>query len=1159
VLFQRTLAIRAIPVFLTVLAFGGTLSAQETRGQILGRVLDPAGAIVVGAKVEAVNTATNVANTTQTNASGDYVLPFLIPGSYTVTAELTGFKKSLRQGIIVQVNDRVSVDFALELGRTTESVNVTAESPLLQTATASSGAVIDNRRVLELPLKDGNAIMLSSLAPGVMNLTSGGVGRSRPFDNQSISGFSANGAPSANNDFTLDGAPNMTRNNIAFPPPAELVQEFRIEAAAFDASQGFTPGAVINVSLKSGTNAPHGSGYYFGQNNVLNANSYFNNLGGLPKTQTYLHRLGANGSGPVFIPKVYNGKNRTFWTYGFEEMRDYAPETPSLSAVPLPAQKTGDFSGLLALGAQYQIYDPATIAPAGNGRYSRQPLPGNIIPSGRINPVAAKVVQLYDPANQPGTADGSNNYYIPQLVKDTYWTHLVRVDHAASDKNRMFFRGDVSKLDQLAYLMFNGANGENYYRWNRGLNADDVYMFTPTLLLNTRYSLTRFVQVAEPVSRKLDLSSFGFSQQYLGQLTQRDARIRLLPNINIAGYAALSNIPFATLVTNVHSFASSLTHIVGSHSMHYGAELRVYQHNDYSPGNGTGLLSFDTSWTKGPLDSSPSSPMGQGLASFLFGLPSGGSIDTNDSSAQTSKLWGVYFQDDWRVTPKLTVNFGLRYEVEPSTTERYNRTIRGFDFTVASPLEAQAKANYAQSPIPEVPVSQFQVKGGLNFAGVNGNPRGLWVTDKNNFLPRFGFAYSMNPKTVWRGGYGIFFDQTGLTRIRVNQAGYNRATVLVPSTDNGVNFIATLANPFPGGIDQPLGSTLGLMTNVGQAASFFNGHLLNPYMQRWQLSLQREVMKNSRLEVAYIGNRGTKMRVSQPLNPVPRKYYSTSPVRDQSAINFLSAAVPNPFYPLLPRTSLSGSTVSRSQLLTPFPQFTNVAMDVNRGYTWYHSLQTSFEKRLSAGYTMNVAYTWSKLMGATSFLNDFDAATERVISGEDRTHRLVVTGVWELPFGVGHKFAPGAKGFAGRMISGWQAQGIFQAQSGAPLGFGNAIFNGNLHDIPLSGGQTIYRWFNVDAGFERSSSKQLGSNVRTFPTRFSGIRGPIMNNWDLSLLKNTSVTEHLKVQFRAEFLNAFNHTRFADPNTSPSSSSFGRVTGTTQLPRVIQYGLKLMF
>jgi hypothetical protein len=317
-------------------------------------------------------------------------------------------------------------------------------------------------------------------------------------------------------------------------------------------------------------------------------------------------------------------------------------------------------------------------------------------------------------------------------------------------------------------------------------------------------------------------------------------------------------------------------------------------------------------------------------------------------------------------------------------------------------------------------------------------------------------------------------------------------------------------------------------------------------------------MKNSKLEVAYIGNRGTKLRVSQPLNPVPQKYYSTSPVRDQNTINFLSAAVANPFYPLLPRTSLSGSTVSRSQLLTPFPEFTNVATDVNRGYTWYHSLQTSFEKRLSAGYTMNVAYTWSKLMGATSFLNNFDAATERVISGDDRTHRVVVTGVWEMPVGTGRKFASGAKGFSGRMISGWQAQGIFQAQSGAALGFGNAIFNGNLKDIPASN-QTVYHWFNVDAGFERSSSKQLGSNVRMFPTRFSGIRGPIMNNWDLSLLKNTSVTEKFKVQFRAEFLNAFNHTQFDNPNTSPSSSSFGWITGVTHIPRVIQYGLKLTF
>lgn len=1141
------------------LSFSVSSPAQETRGQILGRVLDPSGAMVVDAKVVGRNNATNVATSTSTNSVGDFLLPFLLPGTYTVSAEKPGFRKSVLQGIAVQVADKISLDLSLEIGPASESVQVTTQAPLLQLSSASTGAVIDNRRILDLPLKDGNAIMLSTLAPGVSNLTSAGVGRSRPFDNSSISAVGVDGVAASNNDFTLDGAPNTEQSIVALPPPAEIVQEFRIQASSFDASQGFTPGAVINVSLKSGTNTLHASTYYFNQNAAFSANSFFNNLGGVPRIPTYLHRFGANASGPVFFPKIYNGRNRTFWMFGYEQLRDYAPETPVSTAVPTPKEKIGDFSDLLKIGSQYQIYDPSSTTPAPGGRFSRIPIPGNIIPTSRLSPAALKIAALWDPANQPGTIDGSNNLYQSRTVKDIYDSEFFRIDHSISDKQRIFFRGDLSKLDQIAYLDFNGANGEHFFRHNRGVAVDHVYTIKSNLLLNVRYSYTRFLESDEPVAANLDLTNFGFSSQFLQQLNSRDARGRRLPNISVSGYAGLADIAYNLLRTDIHSVAGSLTHIRGPHTMHYGTELRVYHHNGFSPGSSSSTMPFDGSYTKGPLDSSPGAPMGQGLAGFLLGIPTGGSIDTNDSKAQQSSIWGLFFQDDWKVTPKLTVTLGLRYELEGPTTERYNRTIRGFDFTASSPLEVQAKLAYAQNPIPEVPVSQFQVKGGLTFAGVNGAPRTLWAADKNNFMPRVGLAYAINPRTVFRAGYGIFFDQLGLTRQQVNQAGFNRPTVLVPTIDSGQTFIASLSNPFPSGIDQPVGAGLGLLTNAGQAVSFFNPNLISPYIQKWQASLQRQIGKQSIFEVAYVGNRATKLRMAQPLDVVPASYFSTSPVRDQNTIDFLGAQVSNPFYPLLPRTSLASTTVSRSQLLMPYPQFTGVSMDVNRGYSWYHALQAHFEKRLSAGYTVNAAYTWSKLMTATGLLNSFDANPERVVGAQDRTHRLVLSGVWELPFGRGKQLFSQSRGFVGKAVSGWEISELFQIQSGAALGFGNAIFTGNLHDVPLSSGQSIYEWFNVGAGFERNSSKQLGSNVRTLPSRFSGIRGPIMNNWDISLIKNTAIKERFGAQFRAEFLNAFNHTQFDNPNTTTSSTSFGRITAVTHLSRVIQFGLKLSF
>jgi hypothetical protein len=432
--------------------------------------------------------------------------------------------------------------------------------------------------------------------------------------------------------------------------------------------------------------------------------------------------------------------------------------------------------------------------------------------------------------------------------------------------------------------------------------------------------------------------------------------------------------------------------------------------------------------------------------------------------------------------------------------------------------------------------------------------------DRNNFMPRVGLAFALNSQTVVRGGFGIFYDQIGILRRNVNQTGFNRSTDFVASVDNGQTFVANLTNPFPNGFNLPTGAGLGLMTNAGQSISFFNPELVLPHMTRWEASVQRQLPHQSVLEIAYVGNRGSDLRSNRQLNPIPRQYMSTSAVRDLPAIDFLSAQVPNPFYPLLPRTSLSGLTVSRSQLLRPYPQFTGITRDTNEGYSDYHSLQTRFEKRLSAGYTVNVSWTWSKFLEATSFLNETDAGPERVISDQDRTHRVVISGLWELPFGRGRKFAGGTHGVLGKLLEGWQTQAIYQFQSGAPLGFGNAIFNGDIETLKLSSSErTIYQWFNTGTGFERNTSRQLASNLRVLSTRFSSVRGDVLNNWDISVVKNTAIAEGVRLQFRTEFINAFNHPQFSNPNTTPTSSSFGRVTSTSQWPRTIQFGLKLLF
>ena len=1146
---------------LLLFSLARTGRAQETRGQILGRVHDQSGAVVAGAAVSALNVSTNVKSTTKTNATGDYALPFLNPGAYTVTAEQAGFKTFVQEGIAVRVSDMLTVNISLEIGAQTQSVRVVAEAPPLEAASASLGQVIDHQRVTMLPLKDGAALMLANLSPGVLNFADGGW--TRPYDDGSISRVSVSGAKSGNTDFTLDGAVNTSRNVVAFMPPPDVIQEFKIHTAAFDASVGNATGGSINLSLKSGTNELHGSAYYFIQNPVLNANKFFSNRAGQKKAVIRENRWGLHDSGPVYIPGVYDGRNRTFWLYGYEGIHEVDPRGTYTTAVPLPAQREGDFSGLLKLGPNYQIYDPMTIAPAAGGRFSRLPLPGNIVPKDRLNPTARAIMSYWPEPNLPGTADGANNWTDPQTEWDHYYSHVFRIDHNIGASHRLYFRGDASNRLQELFRRFNDAMGQHYTLKNRGMAMDHVWVASPQFLINTRYSYSRNTRGTRVLSVGMDLSKLGFSPVFLDQLKQFDPRGVKFPNIDVSGYGQLGGTnSFSPRGNDVQELAVNFTRMIHNHSLRFGMNFRDYRETNAALGNGSGTFTFGSAWVNGPVDNSPGAPMGQSLASFLLGLPNNtGGLDINGSYAERSQVWAGFIQDDWKLTSRLTINLGLRYEIEMPTTERYNRTALDLDFDVTNPVEAAARANYAKSPIPEVPVDAFRAKGGMRFAGVGGMPRGLWQTDRNNFMPRFGLAYQLNKKTVLRAGIGTFFQQLGIVRAQVRQTGFSKQTAFVASQNNGQTFIANLTNPFPeGAFDRPPGASLGLMTEVGNGITVFNTRMMTPYTARWQFSVQREFPRKVVLEAGYVGSKTVKLQATQQYNPTPGKYYSTSPVRDQAAIDYASAVVPNPFYPLLPRTSLGNVNTSRGQLVKPYPQFTGISAEGNQGYSWYHSLQTRVERRFDQGLTVNVSWTWSKLMEALGYLNAFDVMPERVISDQDRTHRITVSGIYELPFGAGKALGRGARGIPGKLAGGWQVQYIYQGQSGPPLAFGNVIFAGDPARMVLPKGErTVERWFNVDAGFERNASKQLSWNVRTFPSRFSGLRADGINNWDISLIKNTRIRERLSTEFRAEFCNALNHAQFAAPNMTPNSTAFGTVTAETQWPRTIQFGFKLVY
>ncbi|MEZ5356488.1 MAG: carboxypeptidase-like regulatory domain-containing protein [Bryobacteraceae bacterium] len=1135
------------------------LHAQDPRGTLLGVVSDSTGAFIPAVSIRATNVDTGVTATAQTNASGRYTLPYLLSGTYTVTAELTGFKRFQRAGVQVRVGEPTELVIAMEVGEVTESVEVSATTPILDTASSSLGQVVDTRRVMELPTLAGNAFELALLTPGVVNGTN--LRDRKPAFNNGNSQISTDGNGTYNNEFQIDGVSNTfadgnQRARVAFSPPQTAIQEFKMQTATYDASIGHTIGSVVNVSTRSGTNKIHGEGHWFVRNRAFDARNFFNNKNNTDPPVYQDNRYGASAGGPVYIPRLYDGRNKTFWFYAWEANKWIVPGQ-FVGTVPTAPQRQGDFSGLLNVNSSYQIYDPQSTTPAANGRFRRTPFAGNIIPSSRLDKVGTSLVNLYPQPNQPGTVDGRNNYFNGALRSlEDYYVHIARVDHAFSENHRLFGRVHYDFWEEDKNDHFdNRINGIILNRINRGIALDDVYVLTPQMLMNVRYGFTQQEFPERRVTQGFDLASLGFSPNLTGLV---DKSLATVPRVTLGAFSTIS--PWesgdGTNSSLTHLLSVNFTRLQATHNLKFGADTRLYRaFGNRFPRQTAPDFAFANTYTRGPLDNSPAALVGQELASALLGIPSG-SMERSASYAMQNNYLGLYLHDDFKLTPRITFNLGIRYEKDWPVTERYDRINGGFDFTSPSPVEAQAKINYAANPIPEIPASQFAAKGGLLFANTGGVPRNPFAGESNNFMPRIGMAWQFDSKTVFRAGYGMFFETIGVNKTNAIQTGFSQSTPIQASLDSGITFVANNANPFPNGLLAPQGASGGLSTFLGQGFEFYNRGRTNAYSQRWSAGLQRQFGEFV-TDVSYVGNRGVRLGMDRNLNATPNQYLSTSPFRDQATINYLSQTFRNPFRGTNP---IYGANTSRAALLRAYPQFGNVVVEEPIGYNWYHSLQLRAEKRFSKGYTFQLAYTWSKAMEAISFLNAGDSLPYESLAGLDRPHRVAASGIYELPFGRGRRFGAAMPAPAEIFAGGWQLNAVIIYQSGAALGFGNAIYTGNIGDIALSSGErSVDRWFNTAAGFNRNSREQLASNLRTFPLRFGGIRGDSQHRWDISAIKYFRITEDVRFQFRAESFNALNHAILNNPNTSPTSSAFGRVTGTAAPARTFQFALKLEF
>jgi hypothetical protein len=1138
-----------------------TASGQDPRGTILGRVVDPSGATIPGANVVVTKIDTGVATKTITNDTGQFSIPFLNPGMYRVAVDKPGFKTYSQENVQLRVSESVDLPIRMEIGSAAERIDVQAETPVLETDTSTPGQIIDERRLLDIPQKGGDAFDLVKLTPGVVNMTT--LRTLKPDSPEGTSAISVDGSPQDSVQWQIDGLDdtvndeNKGYSRVAYIPPSGAITELKLQASPYDASVGHVLGPVVSVSSKSGTNDFHGTLYYWFKNSALDANDFFVNKSGQTKPVYQDHRYGLTFGGPVTIPHVYHGRDKTFFFFAWEGNRYTSPATTAgqTSTVPTAAERTGDFSALLKLGSQYQIYNPFTTVPAGNGRYRRAPLAGNIIPASLLNPVGLKLASLYPLPNQPGTIDGQNNYFYPDVRRIKSDSFMGRLDHSFSDNNRLFLRMNHYYFHIPKNALGVPASIFSQDQINQGAVLDDVWVLSPTLVVNLRYGLTAAEFPEQRATEGTNLTSLGFSPA-LASLV--DPSLSTVPRVRISPFSTLSNWSSGdgTNTYVSHNWLVDATKLHGTHTIRFGADIRLLKSfGNRFPAAISPDLNFTSAYTQGPLDNSPAAPVGDQLAEMLMGIPEGSMTTpyTNSYALQNS-YFALYLQDDYKLTPKLTLNLGLRYELETPATERYNRLDAGFDRTTPNALTARAIANLAKNPVPGV--SGFSPTGGLTFVNQKGIGRSPYQAS-NEFLPRIGLAWQITPKTVLRTGYGIYFASLGVATFSPFQTGFTQTTPIHPSLDNGVTYVATLTNPFPNGLIPPSGASGGINTGFDQAISFYDANTKPAYSQRWSFGIQRYLPGQFVLDVSYVGNRVTRLGVNQSINSTPAQYLSKSPVRDQATINYLTAQFKNPFYGLDP---IYPATVSRATLLEPFPEYGDLTVPEPVGYSWYHSLQVRVERRFYRGLTVQGSYTHSKYMQATEFLNPTDTVPYRTLSDMDRPNVYALSALWEIPVGSRRHFLNQLPGPVNAIIGNWQIDADTVHQSGAPLAWGNIIFNGNIHNIPLPADQrSVGEWFNVNAGFNTKSSQQLADNIRTFPLRFSGIRAEGQTIWNLSLIRNFHIVERVSTQFRAEVYNVANHPVFAAPNTTPSSSAFGTITSDVSEPREWQFALKIIF
>jgi hypothetical protein len=1160
-------------------------------------VYDNTGAVVPGATVTLSDPEKGLTQTFTTLPDGSYVFTLLRPATYNLKVEKAGFRTYVQSGIVLTVGQTATQDVTLQVGAVTQEVTVTAGAVMLNTTTANVGQTVAERQAVELPLDTRNVFVLVTLNASVNNSSQyqlvNGSGQQDTAD-QDFYFMNFGGGRFGTTGVLLDGHWDVGGDwgGYMYVPSVDNTQEFSVQTNSFSAQYGWSTGNVMSAVTKSGTRDFHGDVWEFLRNSDLDANNFFANAAGLPRPTFRRNQFGGTAGGPLYIPKIYEKRDKTFIFGDIEALRQSAPGTFT-TTLPTANMRSGNFSALLgsqlmncgpgsnqacvdALGRSVlagQIYNPFTTRLLTNGGkdsvtglavncpggaatcYIRDPIAGNNI-SSMINSVSKNFLPYWP---SPTSSALVNNYvYSAAAVSNWPEEYSIRVDHNISDKSRLFARWSQKReFKSLGADVYGatdqGGGGGNALdnRWDTAFNYTRT--FNPTLVMSVNLGLVRWAEGNA-------MQAYPFKPSSLGLPAYLDSVSNEFPNIGIDGTGGLGPGSVSGGAGNgmfprdVGSYSVDITKTHGPHTMTIGY-MGVVHENTGGRMPVTGFH-FPQGMTEGPDPTAGNPLTGYGFASFLLGTgdnagPNSAANGTaiTQFAASTKKMYGAYFQDDWKATRKLTLNLGLRYDYQPGPTERYNRT-QWFNFNAANPI-SQAVG--------------FTVPGELVFAG-GGNPRTVFDARKTNFAPRVGLSYQAMNKLVMRAGFGMFYIQS--YQFSESMDGYSQSTPYVGTID-GITPNNLLSNPFPNGLIQPAGRSLGGLQDVGFSVGVAtNRNRPSPYVEQWMYGLQYALTPNDMIDVTYLGNHGVKL-------PFNYAEVNQLPAQDLAQGAALLAKVANPFYGHITASGcgLDGATVPAFRLLMPYPEFCSIHNDNPPGsFSTYNAAEITFRHRWAQGLQLGVSYTISKYIDNSAGVGEwanvgygppirnwYDLSAEKSLDANDIPQSLVVNYVYQLPVGHGKHFASNLHGIGDAVLGGWQVSGITTAKEGFPLQIltSNGTmsgFNMGVHpDIvgdPHVSNPTINEWFNVNA-FAQPAPYKFGDAPRYMPN----LRAPGIKNWDVGLEKWWHWQERLRVQFRGEFYDAFNNVNLFAPDQF-FGPGFGTITSAMR-PRDIQFALKI--